>query len=180
MNNYNVFTNKNKKNSSPSNFFFREDSFPSLTKEDASNSNTEIKKSVSYVDKLNFCQEDENKTQDKYNLKPGCILITRDKNNKIITFKNEVIQPLENKDKKTLRFSDEVRRDLKPMFDRWDKYKSNFIELYGEHDYYYYHTFPNYNYDYLNSSDSEAEDSVFTDIDNDNRNNFDIDDDIKM
>ena len=108
-------------------------------------------------------------------MEPGCILITRDKNNKIITFKNES-QSLENNDKKTLSFSDEVRRDLKPMFDRWDKYKSNFIELYGEHDYYHYHTFPNYNYDYLNSSDSEVEYSDIH-IDIDTINNVDIDDD---
>lgn len=112
-------------------------------------------------------------------MEPGCILITRDKNNKIITFKNEVNQSLENNDKKTLSFSDEIRRDLKPMFDRWEKYKSNFIELYGEHDYYHYHTFPNYNYDYLNSSDSEVEYSDIH-VDIDTINNFDIDDDIKI
>jgi len=186
MNNYNVFTNKNKKNlslsSSSSNFFLREDSFPSLNKEsgkeDTSNNNTEIKKSISYVDKLNYCNEDENKSQNKYDLKPGWILITRDKNNKIITFKNELKQPLENK--KTLSFSDEVRRDLKPMFDRWEKYKSNFIELYGEDDYYYYHTFPNYNYDYLNLSDSEVEESEYSDMDIDVRNNFEIDEHVKI
>jgi len=175
MDKYNMFTNKNKKNLTSSNFFFKEELFPTLksSKEnnandninDNINDNSEIKKSISYVDKLNFCNEDENKSQNKYDLKPGWILITRDQNNKIVTFKNDPVNTLENKNKNTHTFSQEMKRDLKPMLDRWEKYKTDFIELYGEDDYYHYHTFPNYNYDYLNLSDNEVDEYESSDID---------------
>jgi hypothetical protein len=43
------------------------------------------------------------------------------------------------------------------MINRWEKYKNNYIELYGEHDYEYHHKFPNYDYSYLNLSDEDEE-----------------------
>jgi hypothetical protein len=47
------------------------------------------------------------------------------------------------------------------MFDRWEKYKVNYIELYGEDDYYHYHTFPNYDYSYLNKIEEECDETEF-------------------
>jgi len=165
MDRYNAFTNKNKKySSSTTTFYFNEDSFPTLKsdiQEDIQQDNSEIKKSISYIDKLNYITDEDIKT-DKYDLKPGWILITRDKNNKIITFKNE-INKVEDEDLRS--FSDKIKTDLKPMFDRWEKYKTDYIELYGEDDYYHNHTFPNYDYRYLNITDDENEECEYSDVD---------------
>ena len=174
MDRYNAFTNKNminknkKYSSSTTTFYFNEESFPTLKSDNQENiniqqDNSEIKKSISYLDKLNFITDEET-TPDKYDLKPGWILITRDKNNKIITFKNE-INKVEDNDLRS--FSDKIKTDLKPMFDRWEKYKSDYIELYGEDDYYHNYTFPNYDYRYLNITDDETEECEYSDVDTD-------------
>lgn len=141
----NLFTNKSKKIE----INLSEQFFPSLTaekKEDLNNS--DIKKNISYIDKLNMMVEEEEKEDI---LKPGWVKIYLDKNNKIRQIYN-------NSEEKSVEKIDEMimfRKNIQPMFDRWENYKKTYIENNGEDDYYYHHMIPNYDYSYLFKNEEE-------------------------
>jgi hypothetical protein len=158
MNRYNIFNNK--KSSSSQSFYLREESFPKL---DASynilekeENIGEMKKNISYVDKLNYMIEEKIKDD----LKPGWIRLTLNRKKNVNIIKND------NKLNDFDISSDEIKKRLQPMIDRWENYKLNYIELYGEDEYYYHHKFPNYNYScYLNIIEEDDELSESFDID---------------
>ena len=130
--------------------------FPSLVKEKKvdheTNDNNELKKNISYVDKLNL-MIDEKENEDI--LKPGWVKISIDKNNKIHSlYNNSNNLEIEN----TVDEMEEFKKNLIPMFERWENYKKNYIEMYGEDDYYYHHRFPNYDYSYLYKEEEEDQD----------------------
>jgi hypothetical protein len=128
--------------------------FPSLTKvkvveNTSENVNSyEIEKNTSYVDKLNTIIEE---ISDEDVIKPGWVKISIDKNNKIHSVYNNSQQ----KELVPINECEQFKKNIQPMFDRWENYKINYIELYGEDNYNYYHIFPNYDYSYLNKVEQE-------------------------
>ena len=108
----------------------------------------EIKKSVSYVDKLNKITEEVNNNE--YVLRPGWVKITMN-NNKIITEK--IVHVVS--DDFTKSYSDEINCHISGMISRWREYKINYIENYVEDDYEYNHKFPNYDYEYFDKLDEK-------------------------
>ena len=177
MNRYNIFNNKNKKLSSNSSFHLTEESFPKLaieSKLEKEETNGEMRKNISYVDKLNYMVEEENSKDD---LKPGWIRLSLNRKENININNNEVNHDNDNDYEFTIS-SDEIKKRLQPMIDRWENYKMNYIELNGEDDYDFHHRFPNYDYSYLNIIEEEEDDSfdIALAIDlqeiNDDFNNF--------
>ena len=175
MNRYNIFNNKNKKLSYNPSFHLTEESFPKLAidnKLEKGESNGEMKKNISYVDKLNYMVEEENSKDD---LKPGWIRLSLNRKKNININNNKI-----NNNEFNIS-SDEIKKRLQPMIDRWENYKLNYIELNGEDDYYHYHKFPNYDYScYLSEEEDDDETNEYFNIDidtvlqenNDDFNNF--------
>jgi hypothetical protein len=120
--------------------------FPQLNdyKLESENTGSEMKKSVSYVDKLNQFIEEE-KTNE-YILKPGWVKITIDKNNKIFTEINKITTEENN-----------YNINLFSLVDKWEKYEKNYISLNGEDSYNYYHKFQNHDYEYFERLDELEE-----------------------
>lgn len=178
MNRYNIFNNKNKKLSSNSSFHLTEESFPKLAvdnKLEKEESNGEMKKNISYVDKLNYMVEEENSKDD---LKPGWIRLSLNRKENININNNEINNNEINNNEFNIS-SDEIKKRLQPMIDRWENYKMNYIELNGEDDYYFHHRFPNYDYScYLSEEEDDDETNEYFNIDtvlqenNDDFNNF--------
>jgi hypothetical protein len=140
----NIFSNKSK----PVNL--GEDFFPSLPNQKEDNKlSVDIKKNISYAEKLNWVVEDDLILE----LDPGSVVIYKDKNNKIhYKYGKSML-----KEKTPLHEMEEFKNNIKEMFDRWENYKNNFIELNGEDDYNKLYRCPNYDYSYLNLSDEDDE-----------------------
>ena len=160
----NVFTNKKK--NIELNLGCKE--FPSLITEkkmeDETNVNNEFKKNISYVDKLNLIIEEK---ENEDILKPGWVKISIDKkNNKIDTLYNNSNLEIENK----VNEMEEFKKNLIPMFERWENYKKNYIENNGEDDYYYHHRFPNYDYSYLYKNDEDDISDIEFELEEENYN----------
>lgn len=141
----NIFTNKKKQVT----LVNSEESFPSLSKQKET-TNSCISNKVSYADKLNMIIEE---TENKDVLQPGWVKITIDKNNKI----QSVYNPGEKYLDKQIDYISQFKKDIEPMFDRWENFKKKYIDLNGEDDYYHYYKFPNYDYSYLYKEDDEEE-----------------------
>ena len=148
----NIFTNKKKSAA----LVFNEDSFPSLSKQ-VEIENTTIPNTESYAEKLNnVIEEIENNDI----LQPGWVKISIDKNNKIQSVYNPGDQSLD----KPIDYLSQFKKDIEPMFERWETFKKNYIDLYGEDDYYHYYKFPNYDYNYLYKEDEEEEEEEIYDL----------------
>jgi len=143
----NIFTNKKKQVT----LGYTEENFPSLLKQLQSTSNS-LSNIGSYADKLNKITEE---IENKDILQPGWVKITIDKNNKI----QSVYNPGEKAQHKQTDYLSQFKKDIEPMFDRWENFKKNYLELYGEDDYYHYYKFPNYDYSYLYKEEDEEENS---------------------
>ena len=142
----NIFTNKKKQVT----LVYNEESFPSLSKQVDPTSNS-ISNTESYADKLNMIIEE---TENKDILQPGWVKISINKYNKIQSIYNPGEKSLE----KTMDYLSQFKKDIEPMFQRWENYKNEFIDLYGEDDYNHYYKFPNYDYSYLYKEEEEDQD----------------------
>jgi hypothetical protein len=58
----------------------------------------------------------------------------------------------------------QFKKDIEHMFHRWENFKKEYIDLYGEDDYYLYYKFPNYDYSYLYKEDDEEEEEEINDF----------------
>jgi hypothetical protein len=149
MNKNNIFSNKSK----PVNL--TEEFFPSLPNQKEENIlSGDIKKNISYAEKLNCAIKEEI----SLDTDPGSVVIYRDENNKIhYKYGKSML-----KEKPSLHEMEEFKNNIKEMFERWENYKNNFIELNGEDDYNKQYRCPNYDYSYLNVSEEEEE--VYSDF----------------
>lgn len=153
MNKNNIFSNKSK----PVNL--TEEFFPSLPNQKENNILSDgIKKNSSYAEKLN-CHLDE---EVSFEIDPGSVVIYRDQNNKIYYKYGKSML----KEKPSLHEMEEFKNNIKEMFERWENYKNNFIELNGEDEYNKQYRCTNYDYSYL--LDEEDEYSDFEEEEEDN------------
>lgn len=147
MNKNNIFTNKKKQIP----LVYNDESFPSLSKQIETSDNS-IAKIGSYAEKLNRIVEE---TENKDILQPGWVKITIDKNNKIQSVYNPGNKSIDNH----VDYLSQFKINIEPMFERWENFKKNYIELYGEDDYSHYYKFPNYDYSYLYKEEDEEDNS---------------------
>lgn len=146
----NIFSKKSK----PLNL--SEEFFPSLSNNKVDDpSMVEIKKNISYAEKLNCAVKEEMIME----IEPGTVVISIDKKNNI--FSRYGTSTL--KEKNTLNEMEEFKNNIKEMFERWENYKNTFIELYGEDEYNKQYKCPNYNYDYLNLDESDEDEEEYSD-----------------
>jgi len=142
MNKNNMFSNKSK----PVNL--AKEFFPSLPSQKEENIlSGDIKKNISYAEKLN-CHLDE---EVSFKIDPGSVVIYRDEYNKIHYKYGKSIL----KEKTPLHEMEEFKNNIKEMFERWENYKNNFIELNGEDEYNKQYRSSNYDYSYLLEEDEE-------------------------
>jgi hypothetical protein len=126
------------------------------------------KKSISYIDKLNLVAEESKEKEDT--LLPGWIKIYRDKNNNIKTISNP-------NSIDSISVEDTIQKRLGPMITRWENYKTEYINLYGEDDYEFNYKFPNYNYNYFDELDELEELEELEQLNEleEKKNNYDMD-----
>lgn len=149
----NIFSNKKKSVA----LEFTEENFPSLFYPVEILNTTNLNSSNSYAEKLNHVIEEIDNNDI---LEPGCVKITIDKNNKIKSVYNPSNQTLG----KPIDYLIQFKKDIEPMFERWENFKKNYIDLYGEEDYYHQYKFPNYDYNYLYKEFEEEEEEEFYDL----------------
>jgi hypothetical protein len=116
--------------------------FPTINGKNGSNANSIVNTNVSYsnITQINKLQNIINKEEIK---KP--IL-------------NELMAEEERKKQKKLEqkiYAEHASKILEVMFTRWDKYKNNFIELYGEDTYDKMYTCPPIEFEDLDSEEDE-------------------------
>jgi hypothetical protein len=152
MNRINCFKN-DKKSKKETELFFTDNDFPDIVNL-SKNNNTENTKTLNYSE----VTKKENRQVDnevENEIKPGWVKIFRDlKTGKI---KSEYRKNDEKNNYMNYSYDDEVKKSLNKLIQKWNKYKNDFIELYGEDVYEKVFKIPNSNYDEQDSDISEID-----------------------
>lgn len=152
MNSFNCFKNDKKSIKKPD-LFFTDNDFPDIVNSNKNN-NTENNQILNYSEvtkKENIQVEEEHVNE----IKPGWVKIFRDfKTGKI---KSEYRKNNEKNNYMNYSYDYEVKKSLNHLIHKWNKYKNDFIELYGEDVYEKVFKIPNCNYDDQESDISEIE-----------------------
>jgi hypothetical protein len=133
---------------------FTVDNFPSLTTSLAIEEQHSIPIECSYIDKLKTEQIiNENINKDKY-VKPGWIVIEKNKQNNTIFTRNKVDEE-KDKYKKEDNVTILCNQIIDNLIYKYNNYKNEYIELWGEDEYEKMYLFQNYEYGYFDRLDKE-------------------------